>query len=454
MPNVVVFMSDEHSPFISSVYGHPFVHTPNMERLAQLGTVFENAYAPSPLCLPSRSAFMTGRPVHQIQTYNNCKVIPFAHRSYGEVLAEQGVHTAYIGNGAALYCDPQDLGFTEMILAGKRKPSLDTSFRRNPLPIRGENVLNRGFGPREDAWESEVRKVDAAVRWLLETAPTLNGPWTLTVNVSKPHFPLYATPELWERYEGFGDLPRYGTDQESANHPYAKDLRMQFRTDEFTEAQIRGMRQGYYACVSYVDRELGRLMDALNASGQADDTVVVYTSDHGEMLGELGLWWKSTLYERSARVPLIAAGAGFKPGARTSTPVSLLDLQAALFHAVDKRRPEAWWGTPLQSIPTSDPERVVFSEYHGHGVRSGAFMIRRGDWKLIYNMAAPHQLFNLREDPNELTNVWANHPKVGRSLVRDLYAICDPEVENENAHRFEERQLRVIEELKARYEPS
>jgi len=201
---------------------------------------------------------------------------------------------------------------------------------------------------------------------------------------------------------------------------------------------------------SVVDMAEAATRDALEASGLADDTVIAYTADHGEMLGKFGVWWKSMLYEDAARIPMIAAGPGFGSGIRVETPVSLLDLQASIFHAVEKTRPAAWWGEPLQRIPVSDSRRVAFSEYHAHGVPSGAFMIRRGDWKLIYDTTAPHQLFNLREDPEELRNVWSTEPEIARDLERELRKICDPEAVNAAAHAFERRQLERIAEIKER----
>lgn len=445
MPNVVFLMSDSHNPRISSVYGHPFVRTPNLERLAAMGTVYENAYCPSPLCVPSRSAFMAGRYVHEIEVFNNCKVISAEHPSYGGVLAEQGVRTVYVGAAANLYRNPFELGFLEMPLVVRTEPSLTTNFIRNPLPKRR---LNRQYGPREDVWQRDIASVDYAVRWLRETAPTLPEPWVLVVNVEPPHSPLTALPEYWALYEGLGDLPQYGPDEPSAQHPYAQDLRYYFQTHEATEEDIRRMRQGYYAAVTFVDHQLGRLIDALEASGQLANTVIAYTTDHGEMLGKFGMWWKHSLYEDSVRIPLVVAGPGFAAGQRVRTPVSLLDFQAALFEAVGAKRPEHWRGEPLQRIPPDDPNRVVFAEYHGNGVRSGAFMVRRGDWKLIYNMAAPHQLFNLRDDPEELHNLWEHEQEIARELERELRRICDPEAVNARAHAKEREQLEVIRKIK------
>jgi choline-sulfatase len=193
-------MSDEHNRWVSSVYGHARVVTPHMERLAAAGTVFTDAYCPSPLCMPSRSALMAGLPVHQVQAYNNCNIIPRTFPSYGEVLARQGVYTAYIGN-VDVYDHSSTLGFSEMMLAGDRRPPGDVNISRTPLAIRaGAPLRAKGYGPREHAFASDRKIIDRAVEWLTHTAPRLNRPWTLTVNIGAPHFPHYVSRELWEMY--------------------------------------------------------------------------------------------------------------------------------------------------------------------------------------------------------------------------------------------------------------
>jgi choline-sulfatase len=447
--NVLILMSDEHNYRVSSVYGHPRVETPNMERLARTGIVCDAAYCPSPLCAPSRSSFLAGLPVHQTQVYNNCRLEDAGFPSYGGVLHEQGVHSVNIGKTDA-YASGDKLGFSEMRLPGDRKPPGDVNFCRKPLGIRrdGPDRAN-GFGPKADAFAKDIRVVDDAVAWLASRATTIDSPWTLTVNILAPHFPHYATPDLWKKYEADGDLPRIGGDASSANHPYALDLRRHFQTDTFTEAQVRGLRQGYLAGVDFVDVQLGRLLDALDASEFRENTIVAYTSDHGEMLGKFGMWWKCSMYEDSLRVPLIVSGPGFPCGKRSTTPVSLLDLQAALFRATGATRPAHWWGTPLQEIPIDDHDRVVFAEYHGHGTRAGTFMIRKGSWKLLVHAEAPDQLFNLDTDPDELVNVFADRPDVARELGRELSSLCAPEAEFERADDYERHQMRQVQKLGA-----
>lgn len=297
---------------------------------------------------------------------------------------------------------------------------------------------------RENAFDDDLKVMDAALRWLKEVAPSIPEPWSLTINLLNPHFPQWNTQAYWDLYPEAADLPLYGKEEERANHPYARDLRNHFEADLFTEEQIRGLRRGYAGNVAFVDDQLGRLLDTVEDGGLTNTTQIVYTSDHGEMLGKFGMWWKCSLYEDSVRIPCIAAGPGYEKGRRVQTPVDLHDVQASLFHAAGVKRPESWVGEPLQTIAEYNEERVVFSEYHGHGTRSGAYMIRKGDWKLIFYTEAPHQLFDLSADPDERHNVYANHPEKAEELEAELRRICSPEAEDDKAHGFQAKQLELL----------
>lgn len=447
MTNVLLLMADEHNPRYASPYGHPTVRTPHLAALAERGTLFENAYCNSPLCMPSRSSFMSGRYVHEIQVYNNCTAnLGYDRPTYGRVLDAQGVHAVHVGK-AHVYAPEETLGFSEMLTPTAFRAHSDANIRRTPLAIRADGPARADrYGPHPQPFRADRVHLAEALRWLREVAPGLGRPWVLSVNIHAPHFPHYVTQELWDLYPEGGDLPAQGAECASAQHPYAQDLRRHFGTEGFREEQVRGLRRGYLGCVTWVDEQLGRLVAALAEAGLAESTDVIYTSDHGEMLGKFGMWWKCSLYEDSVRVPLIAAGPSFAAGRRVATPVSLLDAQASLFAASGARRPEAWRGRPLSEIPVSDPQRVVFAEYHGHGTRSGAYMIRRGDWKLIWPMEAPPLLFHLGEDPEELENLAAARPDVMEQLALELRCVCDPALENRRAHAFERAQLAMLEE--------
>jgi choline-sulfatase len=449
--NVLIVMSDEHNPLYSSPYGDPYnsgVETPNMARLARMGTVFENAYCPSPLCSPSRSAFVSGRWVHDIQVYSNCNVFQFDHPTYGKVLQGQGVYTVHVGK-TDFYNRAASLGFSQMILPGDRALPGDTAISRHPLAIRHGEGETRGQGygvAAKNPFASDDRVVAGAEEWLTTQAPNLRQPWTLAVNILKPHFPQIVTQDLWDLYPQGGSLPPYGVEEASAQHPFALALRRHFETGEMSEAQIRGLRRGYLGCVTEADRQLGKLLDVLEHTGQLENTIVAYTSDHGEMLGKFGMWWKCSLYEDSARVPLIVAGPGFTPSARVKTPVSTMDLQATIFKAVGAKRPTNWAGSPLQTVRLDDPGRVLFCEYHGHGAPASCYLLRKGAWKLIYYLGAPKQLFNLETDPNELQNLAEEHPGKAAELEQDLRRICSPEVENQRTEEFIQKQLTAIRE--------
>ena len=445
--NFLMLMSDEHNPKYSSVYGHPSVHTPNMKRLADRGTLYENAYCPSPLCLPCRSSFMSGLYVHQTQSYNNANPIKHDYLSYGKALSDQGIYTAYAGK-ADVYNHTDTLGFNEVILGGNRPSNGDTNFARQPMKIR-EQAHKRadGYGVKDDPFRKDQNVIDAAVAWITNTAPKLGKPWSFSVNTGSPHFPHYVTQKLWDMYPDGGDLPAHGIDEDSAKHPAAKSLRDHFQTEQFNEEQARGLRRSYLGCVTWTDAALGQLLDALEASGQMDETVIVYCSDHGEMLGKFGMWWKCSLYEDSVRVPLIVAGPGFEAKKRVTTPVTLLDLQASIFKSVDAKRPSSWQGQPLQELQPNDPQRIAFAEYHGHGTASSSYMLRKGDWKLLYHVNAPAQLFNLTADPEERTNLAAtSEPKLAE-LTADLRDICDPEEENQRCEDLITRQIEACGEL-------
>jgi len=445
MSNTIVLMSDEHNPFYSSVYGHSYLRTPNMERLAGEGTVFVNAYCPSPLCSPSRSAFMSGRRVHELQNYSNCNAgLRTNFPTYGKVLRDQGVYTVHFGK-THVYDTGDRLGFSEIHHNKEQKKPGDTNFVRRPLAIRKDAAERAsGYGVKETAFDGDLQVINAALQWLRDTAPKLGQPWCLAINLLNPHFPQWNTEEYWDLYPDGGDLPRYGNTEESANHPYARDLRDHFQTDLFTEEQIRGLRRGYLGNVAFIDDQLGRLIDTLQGTGLQADTNLIYTSDHGDMLGKFGMWWKCSLYEDSVRIPCIAAGPDFDNGKRVETPVDLHDVQASLFYAAGAERSKPWAGQPLQTLKDFDEERVVFSEYHGHGTRSGAYMIRKGDWKLIYYTEAPHQLFHLKHDPDELNNVFKDYPEKVAELEAELRRICSPELEDERAHSFQRQQIKLL----------
>ncbi|MEM7365386.1 MAG: sulfatase-like hydrolase/transferase [Pseudomonadota bacterium] len=446
MSNVIVFMSDEHNPRYASPYGHDFILTPHLQTLADTGTLFENAYCPSPLCVPSRSAFLSGKRVHEVSAYGNNRIgIPEETHGIGKVMADAGVHSVFIGKTHA-YRPISELGFSEVLLpSGDKDVAFDEAQQRKPLAVRhGSARRETMYGPREAPWGRDEDYTQAAVDWLLNTAGRVSEPWVLYINLLKPHFPHFCSQELWDLYADHADLPDYGPDTETGQHPYSQDLRVHFELDGFDESHVRGQRRGYYACITFIDQQVGRIMAALQQAHLVDTTNLIYTSDHGEMLGKFGLWWKCNLLEDAAGIPCIAAGPDF--GHRTvSTPVDLHDVQASVMSLTGAGLVGDRLGTPLNLIDAADHNRFVFAEYHGHGTRASSYMVRQGDWKLIHHIGAEDQLFNLRSDPDELSNACSSEPERVAALMKILRTVCDPEQEQRAVEAAWVKQVRLNE---------
>ena len=228
---------------------------------------------------------------------------------------------------------------------------------------------------------------------------------------------------------------------------------------------MRQAKAAYYGLVSFMDNCVGRILTSLDASGQSDDTVVIYVSDHGDMLGDQGYWTKQVMYEASVGVPMIAAGPGLPAGRRVSTVTTLLDLAATAIEVTGTPHDATSAALPGKSLrqvagEQDDADRTVFSEYHDGGSTTGTFMVRWDRWKYIYYVGHPPQLFDLIADPHELKNLaidGVNDPVVQAAIKAGetrLRAICDPEAVNERCFRDQKRriaQLGGIEACKTAY---
>lgn len=445
--NVLFLFSDEHNPFFSGPYGHPFVQTPALDELASRGVVFDAAYCPAPLCAPSRAALFTGLRSHQVPSYHNADLFDGSQDTWAGALHAQGVYTVHGGKTDSWPDAP--LGFSEILERWDRGKPGDTNFCRHPLAIRADahTRLDRA-GAREPFRPRDLELTRRAADWLRGTAPGLGRSWVLAVHWISPHFPHYVSQELWDLYADHADdMPTHDGRAAWEQHPDRDDLIDHFELQRVTPEQIKRQRRGYFGLCTLVDRMIGELVTALRETGLFENTLVIYSSDHGEMLGEHGLWWKGSMDEHSVRVPLVMAGPGLPEGQHVATPVDLLDVQATFFDATGRSRPEAWVGESLLKLandPSSSDARAVFSEYHGHGVRRGNFMIRKGSWKLIYSMGAAHRLYNIARDPDERENLADARPDKFAELEAELRSICTPENVDREAH---ERQRRQLDEL-------
>lgn len=443
--NVLILMSDEHTRSVCGAYGNALARTPVLDRLAGEGVRFDNAYTPSPICIPARASFATGTAVFEHRCWSSAEPYYGQQPSWMHRLRERGHRVTSIGK-LHFRSAADDIGFSESILpmylanGGLGWPQ---GLQRKPMADFPESVeMAALLGPGETSYTRYDRDITAAaVDWLERQAPRASAPWVLFVSFVSPHFPLSAPAEFYAPYRDVALPAPYDRDPPAhANHPVEAQMRefWDYAGHFSAESEVTGLRN-YYGLCSFLDYNAGRVLEALERAGLDDDTLVIYTSDHGDLIGNHGIWGKSFMYEDSVGIPLIARGPGIKAGVNP-TPVTLADLAATIELAVgaEPSRPQSSWrGQPLQDfIDRPEPDRPVIAEYHDGGSPCGVFMLRLGPWKLVYYAEGhPPQLFDLERDPRELEDLAAD-PARQRKLAQlreTLYSIVDPETVNRRA---------------------
>ncbi|RPH44926.1 MAG: sulfatase [Burkholderiales bacterium] len=437
--NVVILMSDEHAPRLSGHAGHPIVDTPNLDRLASMGTRFSAAYTASPICVPARASFATGQPVHAHGCWDNVIAWKGTPRGWHHALRDRGHRVASIGKLHFAGHDGDDYGLTESILpmhveggTGDAKMLFREADDVRPAGAK----LGREAGPGESAYTLYDRRITAAAQvWLHEAARRRDDrPWVLFVSWVAPHFPLIAPPEHYYRYASQDlPLPKLWSAAGRVPHPYDvhHDRRSCYGRGFDGPADVRRALAGYYGLTSFMDENLGKVLGMLDRTGLWDDCDVLYTSDHGDNLGTRGLWGKCTMYEESAGIPMIAVGEGFAPGATVATPVGHVDVAPWVLRAAGARDAIdelALPGRALDEIAAgAEPGRVAISELHT-AAPHGFWMVRDVRHKYVHYLDMPCQLFDLIEDPEELVDLSASpaHAGVLAAMRARLDAVLDP----------------------------
>ena len=441
--NLLVIMSDEHQARAMGCAGHPLVRTPHLDAMAARGLRFTNAYTPSPICVPARAAFAAGRHVHETRLWDNAMPYTGEPRGWGHALQDAGVPVESIGKLHYRHEeDPTgfDVEHIPMQVAdgvGMVWASIRGEAERLAMPGR---MLGEYIGPGTSRYTDYDEAVVArTTQWLHQrSASGAAEPWCLFVGLVAPHFPLVVPKEFFELYPP-GNLPRAKLHPDCGyqRHPWV-ELQNEIANSEkqfHDHAERLAAMSAYYGLCTWLDHNVGRILEALAEAGFGNDTTVVYTSDHGDNVGARGLWGKSNLYQESVAVPLVIAGPNVPPGVCT-TPVSLLDLSATI---------PAHFGVPFEcagrslteiASDTIDHGRPILSQYHAIGAVSGAYMLRKGRWKLNYYVGFRPELFDLAADPEELTDLAPDpaHSKTLRALEAALRAILDPEAVDAQAH--------------------
>ena len=456
-PNILMVFSDEHNAFMTGYAGHPIVRTPNMDRLAREGVVFDTAYCNSPLCSPSRQSFMAGLYCYDIGAWDNTASMPAETVTWAHMLSEAGYETSLLGkmhfNGyQKMY------GFDKRpVLEGNNdgesfyswgvRSAVDWTrplpYHANPNP-KPRRKRGGGAGPdmpqRQPIFRKDLEVLDGTLQVLREKASQADAqPWAICASFVLPHPPFRARPDIWETYQGKGDLP---FNLEGAGRDTCDQYVQIFYGHAMNrgEEATRRCREAYFSLITEIDDYLGRIVDCLEETGQADDTVVLYFSDHGEMAGEHGLWNKVTLLESSVRVPILARWPGrFQAGTRVDVPVSLVDLYPTLLDIAGVELPAPLFtrGHSLMPLMTGAPEQfeggTVFGEFEGEAWNHPRAFVRKGRLKYVYNHTAEERLYDLAADPYEMADLAADPARADD--LADMRAAMPPDWDAEKVEQ-------------------
>ncbi len=418
-PNILFIQLDQLATHALQVYGNPVVKTPHIDSLAEQGVVFENAYCNFPLCAPSRFSMLSGQLCSKIGAYDNAAEFPASMPTFVHYLRAMGYQTSLVGK--MHYVGPDQLHGYEERLTTDIYPSDfiwtgDWSIDRPPYAADMRALTDAGVCTRSVQMDYDDMVCHRAQQKLYDLARSADDrPFFLTVSMTHPHDPYVCSQEHWDRYKHDDiELPAVARPADSEQDAHSLRLLHQCGLTEFeaTDEQIRTARHGYYGAVSYADDKVGEILKVLDDNGLRDNTVIVLTSDHGEFLGERGLWFKRSFFEPASRVPLIISASDKYAPRRVKQNVSLIDLFPTLLELGDEKRVmdlvQEIDGTSLCNLMQGQDDSwldTVFGEILSEGVVTPLFMIRKGRYKYVYSEADPPQLFDVESDPNELVNL-------------------------------------------------
>ncbi|MEZ5759638.1 MAG: sulfatase-like hydrolase/transferase [Paracoccaceae bacterium] len=431
LPNILLIIADQMTPFMLGACGYPGARTHHIAALADRAVNFTNAYTPSPICVPARSCLMTGLLTSTTGCYDNGDPYPSFIPTFAHYLTNAGYDTVLSGKMHFIGAD-QLHGYRRRLNTDIYPSGFLWSYPL--LPDDDPGAMAFDFAPQYQAgnigpgWTAELQYDEETQFRSLEYLRHVpkDRPWMLTVSFTNPHPPYVVPRKYWEMYKDADlPLPYYPDDMDEKYSDFDRAFIRWYGLDRKSirdPEHLIAMRRGFAALAHYVDDKVGELMDVLDEQGLRDDTIVILTSDHGEMLGEKGLIQKRSLYEWSARIPLIVAMPGGRR-ADVSTPVSLLDLPATFLDLTGQEPARPMEGRSLMPALRGEAleEVPVIGEYHGEGIMRPSFLVRKGPWKYIYCHRSAPQLFNIEDDPGEWHNR-AGDPAVA-GIEADLNAV-------------------------------
>ncbi len=417
-PNILILMVDQFNGTLFPDGPADFLHAPHLKALAERSVRFANTYTASPLCAPARASFMSGQLPSRTRVYDNAAEFASDIPTFAHHLRAAGYHTAL--SGKMHFVGPDQLhGFEERLTTdiypadfgwtpNYTKPGERIDWWYHNLG----SVTGAGVAEITNQMEYDDEVAYNATRKLYDLSRRHDDrPWCLTVSFTHPHDPYVARRKYWDLYENSPALdPEVGTIPFDEQDPHSQRLLKACDYDAFdiTPEQIRRARQGYFAGISYIDDKIGEILDVLERGRMADNTIVLFVSDHGDMLGDRGLWFKMCFFDGSSRVPLTIAALGWTP-ASIRQPVSTLDVTPTLaaLAGIDIAKLAPWTdGEDLTPLATGTGGRgPVPMEYAAEGSEAPLVCLRDGRFKLTLCDKDPPMLFDLEADPKELINL-------------------------------------------------
>jgi choline-sulfatase len=415
-PNILILMVDQLNGTLFPDGPANWLHAPNLKALAARSTRFANSYTASPLCAPGRASFMSGQLPSRTGVYDNAAEFASSLPTYAHHLRRAGYQTALSGKMHFVGPDqlhgfeqrlttdiyPADFGWTP----DYRKPGERIDWWYHNMG----SVTGAGVAEITNQMEYDDEVAYHAVRKIYDLARGKDArPWCLTVSFTHPHDPYVARKKYWDLYEDCAHLlPEVPAIPYEDQDPHAQRIfdANDWRSFDITEEDIRRSRRAYFANISYLDDKIGEILATLEATRQ--EAIILFVSDHGDMLGERGLWFKMNFYEGSARVPLMISAPGMAPGLVTD-PVSNIDVCPTLCDLAGVSMEEVQpWTTGESLVPLGQGGRrstPVAMEYAAEASYAPLVSLRSGRWKLNLCRLDPDQLFDLEADPHELVNL-------------------------------------------------
>ncbi len=444
-PNILMIMSDEHTWNISGCYNNKIVKTPNIDKIAEKGILFENCYTPSPLCVPARLAFTAGKYISRCGAWGNESMLESdEYPSLPRQLKKAGYDSYLIGK--MHYDKNRRYGFID------EHPEFNQFIKTNVVPrVNIENdeykkdVLSERFSQFYPGDINESRNSRNDMKVTKYSVDFLNNrkkddkPFFLLTGYNAPHFPLIVPEQYYEMYKNKVPMPIIPENYFESEPKNYEILRYAFDMQNVPEDIVKRGRELYYGLVTWLDNEVGKVLDALKNSQVADNTIVIYTTDHGENLGEHGLWWKNNMYDHAAKIPCIVSWPGrWSNGSRRSEVCNLLDVGQTILEICGAESPDDWDGESLCSILDNQQDHwknYTVSEYYAHYIGSGYCMVRKDNYKYVYfnrindKYGEEYQLFDLEMDPGEFNNL--AYRKEFISLRKQLHELLVKEIGRE-----------------------